>query len=805
MTNSFRPSDIGAGGADSAASFTSADAGSHGVSAAIENQLTSSGDIAAARQFFQPASAGAAAPAFTGAESAVATPMMTGGAESTAIAAKAVSAIAGVGAEAAAMGASAHAGVGALAATDGAISPIIQLIMKLPGLTGVAQSFFEWLGALFGGATINDLFNPTMWASIGEHARSAMLSATHQGVSGDHFQISFGMLPGNAQFFQNLGHNFGNLSHNVGLNGQSLDFSNISGSGISGHDHLNISGGLDLKKPQFEMGGSQSSNNMFRMDGKLSGPEISNNFQASHLAGTQRLFNDISTRPQSMFAQSASATPSANSVVSSTGTPAGSSSLNIGNSPFSQELAPLPANYNISDGVMSGPSVSSNVGYKLSEAAGATLDNAPSLTPSGGVSDTLGGNNLLASNEVPNFQPSMGGYFKPAVGMPRGVEQVMKTAPDSGLQGLKAEPMSLMKKVGGGSARPTMDHIGHQSKGAIPHTQHSTTNGAGTAQNNGMDQVSHRGHDAAAGDHAAKASKHASSSHEKAASHAKQAVKHDQIAKRAAERVSQPEQQVGNPEQTAMQQAGTDNVGNYKVQHGDCLWEIAKKNLGDGARWTEIYKMNSDLIGSNPDLIHTGLDLKMPGATDATQVSDATGGYTVKSGDNLWDIAEEKLGDGSRWGEIYKANEAVIGGNPSLIHPGQQLDLGGQTAISSTDPSGMAGQTTAMQGGAPAYDPSQQMPAQQMSPEQMQMQQQVAPGELSPDQMAPQMPQNQSYVPQQGIPQGAEVSAMPQEMQIGPGAAAAATLNQNQIPSNSGPVSASLAPDLSFLYETKQR
>lgn len=34
--------------------------------------------------------------------------------------------------------------------------------------------------------------------------------------------------------------------------------------------------------------------------------------------------------------------------------------------------------------------------------------------------------------------------------------------------------------------------------------------------------------------------------------------------------------------------------------------------------------------------------------------------YTIKYGDNLWTLAREKLGDGTRWKEIYDANKDVI-------------------------------------------------------------------------------------------------------------------------------------------------
>ena len=50
---------------------------------------------------------------------------------------------------------------------------------------------------------------------------------------------------------------------------------------------------------------------------------------------------------------------------------------------------------------------------------------------------------------------------------------------------------------------------------------------------------------------------------------------------------------------------------NYTVKSGDCLWNIAKKQLGDGSRWKEIYELNKDKI-SNPNLIYPNQSLTMP-------------------------------------------------------------------------------------------------------------------------------------------------------------------------------------------------
>lgn len=49
----------------------------------------------------------------------------------------------------------------------------------------------------------------------------------------------------------------------------------------------------------------------------------------------------------------------------------------------------------------------------------------------------------------------------------------------------------------------------------------------------------------------------------------------------------------------------------YTVKSGDCLWNIAKKYLGDGSRYTEIYELNKDKI-KNPNLIYPDQVLTLP-------------------------------------------------------------------------------------------------------------------------------------------------------------------------------------------------
>ncbi|MBC2876124.1 MULTISPECIES: transglycosylase family protein [Streptomyces] len=58
------------------------------------------------------------------------------------------------------------------------------------------------------------------------------------------------------------------------------------------------------------------------------------------------------------------------------------------------------------------------------------------------------------------------------------------------------------------------------------------------------------------------------------------------------------------------------------------------------------------------------------GRVDAPDVHD----YTVRPGDNLSEIAEQHRVEGG-WHRVYQDNKKVVGSDPDLIHPGQQLEL----------------------------------------------------------------------------------------------------------------------------------
>jgi nucleoid-associated protein YgaU len=137
------------------------------------------------------------------------------------------------------------------------------------------------------------------------------------------------------------------------------------------------------------------------------------------------------------------------------------------------------------------------------------------------------------------------------------------------------------------------------------------------------------------------------------------------------------------------------------VRPAESLWSIAELPLGDGERWREIAALNEGRTMPDGQTFHSssflqpGWQLLMPEATVAAsglhvqlagQASAASGEsehtVTVREGDYLSKIAEEELGNGERWQELFDASKgkpqphglpAIT--DPDVIYAGQQITV----------------------------------------------------------------------------------------------------------------------------------
>ena len=686
-----------------------------------------------------------------------------------------------VSAEAAALSGKAVAAIGhaALAAIPGGepISPIIQLIMKMPGAMGLMSNFFEVLQNLFSGENLMQLFDPAML----QHAIGGQMAMLHNLATGaEHFSISLAQMPGDM-----MGNTFN--MHNLAGNGL-MRFDTASFHSLP-TDHFTTDpanvGATDFQNAQFETAAGRMSSST---EGALAGPAVTHGAQSNFLAGNMRLFSDKIGSGGANF----------NSVTSATNVPTtGTAIPNSSGATFGADAGTVQTPK--FDGVNSGNAIGKEAGSVLNK---------------------YGSDNVMASNDVGTYKPTTGSWSASG----------SDAASGSTVEPMRAQQLSFKDMQAGTPSKTVVDHVGHQANGAFKAAANPMSNSAPSAGHSQvMDSIGHQSipkaysHGAASiGQHHVTQAAHRSLAHSfkpSMPSHPRVEVAHTAQQPQPAmdHRIAQaqpgattdatgaPTDATGAP--TDASATPKDAPTTYTVQKGDSLWDIAQKQLGDGSKWTEIYKANADTIGQNPDLIFSGTELKLPGADMQHTVADA-GQYTVKSGDNLWDIAQKQLGDGTKWGEIYKANAGVIGDNPRLILPGQELSMPGapQEMVASAQgaTTGAAGAATQ----AATAQVAQSMPVQQMPMAQAQpggFEQTVAQQPMGQMQqpIMEQMPSQQPQLNYSGAAGAAEMSqpvlqAQPQQsLPVGPGAAGAAA----EAPANpiDAVVSSSIAPDLSWI------
>lgn len=159
----------------------------------------------------------------------------------------------------------------------------------------------------------------------------------------------------------------------------------------------------------------------------------------------------------------------------------------------------------------------------------------------------------------------------------------------------------------------------------------------------------------------------------------------------------------------------------YTVKRGDSLWKIAEERLGDGTRYVELVDLNEPVLAGRPDFLVPGTVLKVP-----VPETTSEGEYVVQPGDTLSEIAEEELGDARAYPEIFDASRATIQPDgqrltdPDLIHPGWQLTIPG------------------------AASPPQATPPKHRDPAPPRTPQQRPPAERDPSTRTPQAPSDQT-------------------------------------------------------------
>lgn len=106
----------------------------------------------------------------------------------------------------------------------------------------------------------------------------------------------------------------------------------------------------------------------------------------------------------------------------------------------------------------------------------------------------------------------------------------------------------------------------------------------------------------------------------------------------------------------ARQAPETKSTISYTVREGDNLWDLAQNYLGDGHRYPELVDLNHHVVGDNPGFLEPGWVLKIPSDHDTAPTTQT---HVVNEGDTLEDIAAQHLGDADRWPEIFKASAGI--------------------------------------------------------------------------------------------------------------------------------------------------
>ncbi|MGW2563380.1 LysM peptidoglycan-binding domain-containing protein [Streptomyces sp. NPDC001514] len=181
-----------------------------------------------------------------------------------------------------------------------------------------------------------------------------------------------------------------------------------------------------------------------------------------------------------------------------------------------------------------------------------------------------------------------------------------------------------------------------------------------------------------------------------------------------------PEQAAESAQAPAGPATSDTEAGMYTVRDvrpAESLWSIAERELGDGERWRDIAALNEGRTMADGQVfransfLQPGWRLQLPadagyktahaaqddGLKTQLGASGSAAGetnqqvVTVKPGDYLSKIAEERLGDGRQWPELFEASRGKPQPHglphitdPDVIYAGQQVTVPGAQGAEDT-------------------------------------------------------------------------------------------------------------------------
>ena len=151
------------------------------------------------------------------------------------------------------------------------------------------------------------------------------------------------------------------------------------------------------------------------------------------------------------------------------------------------------------------------------------------------------------------------------------------------------------------------------------------------------------------------------------------------------------------------------------MREGDTLWSIAEKTTGDPLRYQEIFELNQAAVqpdGGRLDTPETWLEvgwtLRLPAGAaiaappGAVHASAGPGPGAGAAGDTLSQIAQDELGDATRYPELAAANKIA---DPDVIDVGQVIVIPQPSPGPAADPVPPGGSEPATSSPAPAAQP----------------------------------------------------------------------------------------------------